>query len=238
MGRYTQNLRSDPMFLRNQFPGDGRYDIPVIRRQNPDVSHLEIIGIQNARAGDTKAKSRLVHGFKDDPRIDPCYNKPEQTFKKLENYACLCTPNYSFFSNMPTALQIEAVFRSHWVGAFWQSKSKNILANVCWGLPDSYDFCFDAYEEGLSVIISTMGSFRTKEGFLAGYNEMLRRLKPKEVWCYCNPYAEMRDVTGVFSYEALSKRVPVIDPRQLDLLSLLGGGGLDDSTWRTIRRIA
>lgn len=238
MGKYTQGMRRDPMFLRNQFPGDGRFDIPIIKKQNPKIGKLEIVGIQNAKANDPLAGGRLVHGFKDDPKIDPAYNHPEKTLKKLAPYACLCTPNYSFFSNMPTALQIEAVFRSHWVGAYWQSREKEVLANVCWALPDSYDFCFDGYEKGLSVIVSTMGASKSKDGFLRGYEEMLKRLEPAEVWCYCAPYPEMDVVTGSFSYEVKKVSKPRIDPRQLDIFSLLEGGDEDVSTWGTIRRAA
>ena len=147
-------------------------------------------------------------------------------------------PNYSFFSNMPTALQIDAVFRSHWVGAYWQSEGKEILANVCWGMPDSYDFCFDGYEEGLSVIISTMGAGSTRDGFLFGYDEMLKRLRPKEVWCYCNPFPEMGNITGKFPYEASKSKKPKVDPNQLDIFSLLKGGDCDGSAWRIIGRVA
>jgi hypothetical protein len=226
------------MFLRNQFAVNGRFDIPIIHRQNIDVAGLEIIGLQNASRNDPDASNRIVHGFKDDPKIDPCYNTPSKVFKKLENYACLCTPNYSFFSNMPTALQIEAVFRSHWVGAYWQSKGKQVLANTCWGMPDSYDFCFDGYEKGLDVIISTMGASRTKAGFLSGYEEMLKRLRPRTVWCYCTPFPEMKNIDGVFPYEASAKKHILVDPRQTDIFSILDGGDSDVSTWGTIRRIA
>ena len=237
MSKYTQAMRKDPLFLRNQFYSESRFDIPIIRRQNLNISQLEIIGIQNAKTADLKAGTRLVHGFKDDPKIDPCYNRPDQTFEKLKNYACLCTPNYSYFSNMPTALQIDAVFRSHWVGAYWQSRGKEVLANVCWGMPDSYDFCFAGYEKGLSVIVSTMGASRTKEGFLFGYEEMLKRLKPKEVWCYCAPFPEMTNVSGKFAYETSKRRRPKISSRQLDIFSLLEGGDNNDSTWWTIGRV-
>jgi hypothetical protein len=234
----TYERKLNPMFLRNQFESAGRFDIPMIYKQDIAIDQLEIIGIQNASIRDPKASQRLVHCFKDDPKIDPCYNNPEKTFERLKNYACLCTPNYSFYSNMPTALQIEAVFKAHWVGAYWQERQKSVLANVCWGMPDSYDFCFDAYECGIDVIISTLGAGKTKDGFLRGYEEMLKRLQPRTVWCYCPPFPEMTNVTGFYPYEAQKRMQPRVNSQQTDIFSLLEGGIEDVSTWGTIRRVA
>ena len=215
-------MRKDPLFLRNQFPSSGRFDIPVIRRQEITWDGTDVIGIQNAKANDPKASRRAVHGFKIDSRINPAYRQPDKTFDRLVPYACLITPNYSFFSNMPIALQLDAVFRSRWVGAYWQSRGKEVVANVGWGFPDSYDFCFDGVEPGSVVAVSTMGATRTKAGFLHGYRAMLEVLRPSEVWCYCNPFPEMEGTIGrVIPYEAegmISSEHP--DPSQL---SLFGG---------------
>lgn len=226
MSRITEERRKDPLFLRNQFASEGRYDIPLVRRQSIAWKGTEVIGIQNANAKDPYASQKAVHCFKDDSRIDAAYRYPERTFERLASYACLFTPNYSFFSNMPTALQIDAVFRSRWVGSFWQSKGKEVVANVGWGFPDSYDFCFDGIETGSVVVVSTMGAERTKQGFLHGYRVMLEVVKPSEVWCYCSPFPEMEDtVSRVFPYEAKGMaKSAKFDSAQLSLFAEMKKG--------------
>ena len=238
MSKYANCTRMDPMFLRNQFVGDGPYDMPLVLRQKITWEGNQAIGFHNAKATDKRAPELAVHGFKDDYRINSAYQSPERAFKRVEHYACLFTPNYSFFSNMPIARQIDAVFRSRWVGAYWQSRGKEVVANVGWGLPDSYDFCFDGVEKGSTVIVSTMGTGRTRKGFLHGYEEMLKRIEPEEVWCYCNPLPEMSDtVARVIPYEAsgMSKRAK-IDPGQLSIFSFLGEEVPDEHARRIIRR--
>lgn len=59
------------------------------------------------------------------------------------------------------------------------------------GLPNSYWFCFDGVEEGSIVAVSTLGMKKEKDFFLQGYNEMLRRIKPKAIICYSSPFEEM-----------------------------------------------
>ena len=223
MSKFALSTRMDPMFLRNQFIGDGPYDMPLIHRQIITWEGTRLIGFHNARAADEHAAELAVHGFKDDYRIYSAYSKPEKAFKRVENYACLISPNYSFFSNMPIAKQIDAVFRSRWVGAYWQSQGKEVVASIGWGLPDSYDFCFAGVEKGCTVAVSTMGTGHTKRGFLNGYEEMLNRIEPNEIWCYCKPLQEMiGTVTRVFPYEAFGKQKHILpDPDQMTLFSLV-----------------
>lgn len=195
------------MTLRNQFPTDSRFDIPIICRQEISWNGDTLVGIQNANARDADAHEKALHCFKDDKRIMAAYEHPERAFERISHYAVLVTPNYSLFSNMPVARQIDAVFRSRWVGAYWQSRGKEVVANVTWGMPDSYDFCFCGLEKRCVVAVSTMGAERTKQGFLNGYRAMCERVEPSEIWCYCRPFPEMSDsVTRVFPYEAQGRR--------------------------------
>jgi hypothetical protein len=63
---------------------------------------------------------------------------------------------------------------------------------VYWGQPQSYWYCFDGIEKNSVVALSTLGVKKEKDFFLQGYNEMLRRIEPKAIICYCDPFPEMK----------------------------------------------
>ena len=57
--------RTSPMFLRNQFRGSGKFDIPIIPKAEFSDSELEnllLIGFDKAK-NDEKNLDRIVHFF-------------------------------------------------------------------------------------------------------------------------------------------------------------------------------
>jgi hypothetical protein len=48
--------RKNKLFLRNNFIGTGKYDIPVIYKQKPDLTGLRFLGFHNTRKQDKKIK--------------------------------------------------------------------------------------------------------------------------------------------------------------------------------------
>ena len=93
---------------------------------------------------------------------------------------------------MPLSVQIHNTFRSRWCGAYLQSKGFTVIPTVYWGQPQSYMYCFDGIEKGSVVALSTLGVKKEKDFFLQGYNEMLRRIEPSAIICYCEPFPEMK----------------------------------------------
>ena len=92
---------------------------------------------------------------------------------------------------MPVSVQIHNTFRSRWCGAYLQSKGLTVIPTVYWGLPQSYWYCFDGIEKNSVVALSTLGVKKEKDFSMQGYNEMLRRIEPKAVICYSDPFPEM-----------------------------------------------
>ena len=43
----SEEFRSDPLFLRNQFKHDGSLEMPIIKRQKIDIDNLKFIGYHN-----------------------------------------------------------------------------------------------------------------------------------------------------------------------------------------------
>ena len=66
------------------------------------------------------------------------------------------------------------------------------IPTISWSTKESYDFCFDAVEKSSIVAIGMVGCKRSKNEFLEGYNEMIRRIEPSAIICYGTPFSEMK----------------------------------------------
>ena len=193
-------LRTAPRFLRNEFACVGRYNFPLIHKDDIDLTSVELISISDTRPNDVKNRHKGVHHFTDDRQFEGEYKAPERSLDKLSQYSFLCTPQHSCYAEMPLWLQIESTGKNRWVGAFWQSKGLKVVTSLCWSLTPSYDFCFDGIEAGSVVAVGTIGCRHAKSAFLRGYDVMLERIRPEAVICFGKPIEGMRGSIIVVDY--------------------------------------
>ena len=186
-------MRSNPLFMRNSFKTSGKWDIPIIKKQDIPLDNVRLIAYSDTRQNDRPENTACgVHFFIDDYRFTGIYNNPEKTLRKLSQYAFLCTPDYSTYSDMDYWRQLESVAHSRWVGAYWQRKGLIVIPTVSWSDAKSYGFCFDGIEKGSIVAVGMIGCKHSKISFLRGYNAMLERVEPSAIICLGNPFAEMQ----------------------------------------------
>lgn len=187
------DMRLNPLFLRTGFEKKGFYEIPLVRKQILSISDIRAIPISKTKMNDTAEHCQCgVHFFEDDYRFTSQYNNPERSLMKLSQYAFLCTPDYSVYSDMDLWRQLESVAHSRWVGAFWQDRGLTVIPTVSWSNEKSFCFCFDGIVEGSDVAIATIGCKRNKKSFLYGYDAMIERIRPNKVLCVGKPFREMR----------------------------------------------
>ena len=123
----------------------------------------------------------------------------------LPEHAC-----YVFFYAVFNLRNLLYIIRNRWCGAYWASKGIRVIPTVNWGDESTFDFCFEGIEKGSVVAVSTyMASEHDnrcdqKEWFMAGYNEMLRRIEPEKIICYNTPFPEMRGNIVYVDYERSS----------------------------------
>ena len=68
--------------------------------------------------------------------------------------------------------------------AFWQKLGIEVIPNVCWSDESSYSWCFDGLPQNSILAVSTNGCLKdkvAKQLFIAGFNEMKRRLNPLKI---------------------------------------------------------
>lgn len=201
-------MRHNMLFMRNNYQGQGRWGIPLVRKQDIDISNISLIACSDTRRNDVKANAdKGVHFFVDDYRFAGIYNQPHRTLGKFAQYRFLLTPDFSTYADMPIWRQIESVAKNRWVGAFWQEHHCTVIPTVSWSTPSSFDFCFDGVEKHSIVAVGTIGCKHARLNFMRGYNALLERIEPEAVICFGRPFPEMRGSVITVDYRSSRKAV-------------------------------
>ena len=171
-----------------------------------------LIGFDKTHLEDQNHLDRMVHFFLYDYRFERVWKNPDNDIEKLSRYRAVLSPDFSMYLEMAPVMQLYNVFRNRWCGAYWASKGLRVIPTVNWGDESTFDFCFEGIEKGSVVAVSTyMASEHDnrcdqKEWFMAGYNEMLRRIDPEKIICYNTPFPEMQgNIIHVFGTDNLGR---------------------------------
>ncbi len=117
----SKSMRLDPLFMRNQYNGCGKWNIPIIKKQYLKLDDVKLIAYSDIRINDNeKNREREVHFFIDDYRFEGIYQNPERSLKMLSQYAFVLTPDYSTYADMDMWRQFESIVHSRWCGAYLQ----------------------------------------------------------------------------------------------------------------------
>ena len=130
-----------------------------------------------------------MHFFLDDCQFNRCWNNPDRYVEILKRFKCVLSPDFSLFTDFPKALQIYNHYRKHWLGAYWQMHGIEVIPTLCWSDEESFAWCFDGEPVGGTVAVSSVGTQNKKQSkqlFINGYNEMIKRLQPQTVIFYGN----------------------------------------------------
>ncbi len=173
------------------FPGAGKYGIPPIKPAT-EYPQGEFIPMNYAKS-ERFPGNKIIHCFVDDYQFVRYWNQPDKYISMLCKFSAVCVPDFSTYTDMPLAMQIYNHYRKHWLAAYWQLHGLRVYPTISWSTPDSYDWCFDGEPVGGIVAVSSVGTQKSKESkrlFLAGYEEMMKRLDPSWVIFYGNVPAE------------------------------------------------
>lgn len=178
--------------VRNEFKGVGKYEMPLIKRQEIDLDKIDLWNYKKTKLNDEENKHKTIHFFTYDWLFENVYEKPELAMEKLDQYYALLTPEFSTYNDMPLARQIDSIFKNRWCGAFWQKQGMIVIPTISWGSIPCMDFCFDGIEKGSVVAVSTYMREDIKDEFMLGYNKMLEVIEPSAIICYGIPFDEMK----------------------------------------------
>ncbi|MDO4569112.1 MAG: DUF4417 domain-containing protein [Planctomycetia bacterium] len=172
----------DPFYLC------GTFDIPEVQRVN-DVPQKLIPFHQVKSFRGTRAEMG-VHFFIDDYQFERVWNNPERYAKMLQGFACVLSPDFSMYADMPLAMQIWNHYRKMAIGQFFQSHKIAVVPTLNWSTEESFAFCFDGVPKGGTVAVSSVGCCNcenVRKLWTRGMNEAMRKLKPERVFFYGAP---------------------------------------------------
>ena len=194
--------------MRNDFLTAGKWEIPIIRKQDIPLDDVRLIACSDTRANDCEENTKCgVHFYVDDYRFSGIYDNPKRSLEKYSQYAFLLTPDNSTYSDMNYWRQLESIAHSRWVGAYWQSCGLVVIPTISWSDPRSYSFCFDGVERGSIVSVGMIGCKRAKVDLLRGYNAMLESIKPSSILVFGTPFPEMNGNIVPVDYRSSRKVV-------------------------------
>ncbi len=196
-GRNYENLN------KGIFDGTGIYDIPHLLPETPKVSNF--IGFNFAKTC-KQPFDKGLHFFIDDYQFTRLWTNPDAYLEMLGKFKCVCTPDFSTYTDFPKAIQIYNHYRKHWLGAYWQNNGITVIPTISWSDPASFDWCFDGEPIGGAVAVSSVGtqlSSDRRKLFLQGYEEMIKRLHPAVIYFMGNvpEQCEADNVIRLMAYQ-------------------------------------
>ncbi len=177
-----------------RFAGVGKYDIPTIAPT--DYDSAEWIGFNQAKGQPTNGKGRGIHFFLDDYQFNVLWSRIDTYISLFQRYDYVLSPDFSLFTDMPTALQVYNHYRKHWIAAYLQPFGVKVIPTIAWSDENSLEWCFDGEPVGAAVAISTVGTQRYTDSrrlFLLGYEKMLKTLRPTKILCYGKAPDEIKE---------------------------------------------
>ena len=183
------------------YDGAGEFEFPIIQPVYELPTIDKWIGFNYVKTvHGRKHKNTGVHFFIDDYQFERVWNQVNVYTPLLKKFKCVLSPDFSLYTDFPRAIQIYNKYRNHWLAAYWQEQGMTVIPTVLWSTKDNWSWEFDAYPTESIVAVSNVGCLvdrESKEMFRAGFEEMKRRLKPKEILFYCHKFG---DYSGPIRY--------------------------------------
>lgn len=198
------------------------YNIPYILPQDVDLSNPQVIGF-NYALGEKHPEDKIVHFFLDDYQFRRVWDDPNRYLPILKRFKAVLAPDFSMYADFPKAVQIFNHYRKHWCARYWQDNGIKVIPVLSWSTPESFEWCFDGTPEDATVCISTVGGFHSnssKQAWLAGYEEALRRLHPSRILLFGKQFPEIQfdgDLVVVDNSNLTNKSTKSAKPGKEDL---------------------
>lgn len=117
MTEENYRYRTGPYFLRGDYRGPGRWEMPVIPRTDfteEDFQDLKFIAFDQAERQGDRHLDRMVHFYQYDYRFERVWTEPERDLAVLGKYRAVLSPDFSMYLEMHPVMKLYNTFRSRW----------------------------------------------------------------------------------------------------------------------------
>jgi hypothetical protein len=138
----------------------------------------------------TKARGMTVAFYVWDDKLQALWRHPEQQTARLlgADVATVIEPDFSLWADAPLVEQLWNVYRTRWLGRYWQEAGLSLIPSLNWSDERSYEFCFlgiPPHVPLVAVECRTAGqNDDDRRAFLAGLSEGVRQVQPAQVLIY------------------------------------------------------
>ena len=163
----------------------GYYQFPTLKACHyvPE----DLIGFNEVKSYRGDRSKVGVHFYIDDYQFERIWTRPHENIERLREYACVITPDFLTYEDMPMAMKIWNLYRAYLIGQVMQDAGINVIPNLRDFGAETVDMCYESIEPGGVVAISTIGSTCNPEfqkEWYEGTIASLEKLKPECVICY------------------------------------------------------
>lgn len=160
----------------------------------------------------------FVHFYTYEYKFEDVWNNPHKALEKFKRCGGVITPDFATYQDMPAALKVYNTYRMRAIG-YWLGKNGiQVINNVRWGTPETFNYCFLGIPQNSLVCVSTVGcnvkNEHDKRRFSAGLKIMVETLNPRHILMYGNagrniftPYIE-RGIPVTF-YDRPQRNMPI-----------------------------
>lgn len=178
-------------------------EIPVIKSYSVDKEYIRSKNylLVFSSAISSNNCDEIVHFYLNDNQFVRVFNNPSKYIDILKRYRYVITPDCSQYTCMPQMQRMSNSFWNKAIAAYWQGQGINIIYNVSWSYPESYDYAFAGLPKGCVVAINctgVIGCAASKYLWQKGYDEAIARLEPSLIIRYGDKMPNERDDISVY----------------------------------------
>ena len=174
-------------------------DMPVLENLNVSaptklVSYDDAKQIYKKRCKSDKLfhVPAFIHFYIDDQKFDgkrsSIWLYPFRAWEVLHHFDGFITPDFSTNIDFPDSLKRYNTFRMRAFGFWGQHIGLEVIHNVRWGSPETWNYCFDGIPKNSIVAIGTVASglkkVENRPIFESGFYRMLSELEPHTIIVY------------------------------------------------------
>lgn len=140
------------------------------------------------RSNRRPSKKKLLHFFVDDYRFETFWNQPKYSLQVVREFGAVTSPDFSCYVDWPWAINLWNVYRSRWLGVYWQRHGVCVIPSVTWGNERTHTFAFLGIPDRATVAIAVPDlrgrRSMTRLYFYTGFEAMLDTIQPVRVLVY------------------------------------------------------
>lgn len=133
----------------------------------PYTGRTDFVSVSYKERKRHSGKGEALHFFLDDYSFrDAVWCNLERTTYSICRFDYLYTPDLSLWRDLSTDFyNRENVFRTRFIGAYWQLCGCDVIPTASWGDLSSFSYCFEGLPMHSVIAVSGMGNRRSEDAF-------------------------------------------------------------------------